>query len=60
MMGGGNGMGNMVMGHNSNGGSSLNGNVYISNTNVDNFADIRNTIANSQFGFLPSILKSFY
>lgn len=34
--------------------------MYINNSNVDNFGEIKNTIANSQFGFLPSILKSFY
>jgi hypothetical protein len=26
----------------------------------NNFGEIKNTLANSQFGFLPSILKSFY
>lgn len=35
------------------------GPMYSSTSYDDNFADNKNTIA-QQFGFLPSILKSFY
>jgi hypothetical protein len=33
--------------------------VYSSTSYDDNFAENKNTLAHSQFGFLPSILKSF-
>ena len=37
-----------------------NGIVYSSTSYDDNFAENKKTLAHSQFGFLPSILKSFY
>ena len=34
--------------------------MYSSTSYDDNFAENKNTLASNQFGFLPSILKSFY
>jgi hypothetical protein len=43
------------------GAPAQNGIVYSSTLSYDdNFAENKNTLAQSQFGFLPSILKSFY
>lgn len=39
--------------------TSNGGIVYSSTSYDDNFAENKNTLAHSQFGFLPSILKSF-
>jgi hypothetical protein len=41
-------------------GHNTSGILYSSTSYDDNFAENKNTLANSQFGFLPSILKSFY
>jgi hypothetical protein len=37
-----------------------NGAVFSRYANEDNFPDNKNTLANSNFGFLPYILKTFY